>query len=104
MLVCDLRYSGVPAWPPAWTSSLPAVIFLTGRVDGALRGVTVKSGGLEIEVEVAGEAFRGLMLWDGPPSPAHLRQILQRYVGYSLSEAGEATLPFIYDYERRGAA
>jgi hypothetical protein len=101
MKVSDLSYGGVQAWPPAWTSSLPATSVLVGQVEPLLTRVAVSGVGLDIEITIEGNTFRGRLLWDGPPAPHELKQLLDGYVNRPLREAGEANIPRVYDKRRR---
>lgn len=91
MKVSDLRYGGVPAWPPAWTSSVPGAGVLTGQIDPILKGVTVKHGGLEIEMGIEDDTtIRGLLLWDGGVSPVAVKDALDGFLNRPLREAADA--------------
>jgi hypothetical protein len=91
--ISDLRYGGVPAWPPAWTSSLPAARYLTGRLDALLRRVAVKGAGLEIEVFVEDTPVSGLLFWDGVPAPRDVKYALDGFLHQSVRQAGSAHIP-----------
>ena len=93
MRVSDLRYGGVPAWPPAWTSSLPPTHSLATTLDSILRSARVRGAGVDIEIEIDGERYHGLLLWDGQPSADVVVRALQMFVGRALRDAGEGVIP-----------
>ena len=90
MRISDLRYGGVAAWPHAWTSSVPVARFLTGHIEAILEGVTVKHGGVEVEMTVEGDTIRGLLLWDGAPAPVAVKEALDGFIHRPLGEAAAA--------------
>ena len=91
-VVSDLRYGNVAAWPPAWTSTRPVSGVLTGQVDPILEGVTIKHGGLEIDMTLDGNSIRGLLLWDGGPSVVAVKDALDGFLHRSLREAADADI------------
>jgi hypothetical protein len=91
--ISDLRYGGVAAWPPAWTSSLPDARFLTGHLDAHLTRVGVKGAGLEIEMVVEDTLVSGLLFWDGVPAPLDVKYALDGFLHRSVREAGSAHIP-----------
>ena len=99
MKVAELRYGGVAAWPPAWTSSLPSAI-MTGHVEAFLRAVALKNGGVAVEIGVDETRYRGQLMWDGPPQPLVLKHLFERSLGSTLTQVGELTIPGTFDDSR----
>jgi hypothetical protein len=92
MRIRDLKLGRVKAWPPVWKAAA-GKRFLLGE-EGVLAEARVRSyDSLTIRVHHGGEEHVGLFVWDGPPSPQVLADLMNRAVGKSMADVGHLDLP-----------
>jgi hypothetical protein len=92
MRVRDLKFGRVNAWPPTWRA-FPGRRFAIGE-EGVLLGARARSRDSVVILMLHDhEEHEGLLVWDGPPSPAALATLLNQAAGKSMREVGELDLP-----------
>jgi hypothetical protein len=92
MCIRDLKLGRVKAWPPVWKAAADKRLLL--GEEGILAKARVRSyDSLTIRVHHDGEEHAGLFVWDGPPSPQLLADLMNRAVGNSMADVGNLDLP-----------
>lgn len=90
--VRDLRFGAAEAWPPTWRA-LPGRPLAAGE-DGVLSRARVRSHrSVMIHIAADGVEHEGLLVWDGPPSPTVLVDVLNRAAGKTIRDIADLLLP-----------
>ena len=82
------------AWPPRWLLSHDLGSFLLTAEDGKLTWVEPmpRGIGLWLTRRFDGVAYRGSLLWSGPPSVGELERILRGRIGLPIQEVGDVEI------------
>lgn len=92
MRVRDLRFGGVNAWPPCWRAR-PGILSPLGE-GGILAGVRVRSPhSIMVQILYDDREHEGLFVWEGPPSPSVLAELLSGAAGSPIKEVGDLEIP-----------
>ena len=92
MRIRDLKLGRVKAWPPVWQTAA-GKRFLLGE-EAILAEARVRAyDSLTIRVHHGGEEHVGLLVWDGPPSPQALADLMNRASGAFMADVGNLDLP-----------
>jgi hypothetical protein len=92
MRVRDLRFGLVNSWPPSWTAR-PGTRCPLGE-EGILRGARVRSrDSVMVRIFYDDHEHEGLFVWDGPPLPSVLADLLNGAAGRPINEVGDLEIP-----------
>lgn len=100
MRIRDLRLGRIKAWPPVWKATGGKRLVL--GEEGILEEARARSyDSVTIRIRHDNEEHLGLFVWDGPPSPQVLADLMNRAAGATMHEIGDLHLPDVVAPDRQ---